>query len=121
MNEGPSANPSVSRDDERRWFRWTVGSTAGLFLGVATWAFASYLAHKLMLEINATLSAAPGPIDLDYVEEKSAPIKTLASTTGGLLLVCGLGFLFCFTKWLLAIRRRRTAEAAAFGAPPPSG
>lgn len=84
---------------------------------MATWAIAAYVANEVTKEIIATLSATSDPPDAGFVQRKAAPLTILAMTTGGLFLVFGPGFLFCFVHWLLAIRRRRTAEAAVFAPP----
>ncbi|MCW1883919.1 hypothetical protein OKA04_04215 [Luteolibacter flavescens] len=107
-------NPSATRTNEQRWFWRTVGCTAGLCLGMVTWAISSYLTQAFIQEIIMS-SDLPDP---DYMREKATPIRVLTWTTGGLFLTFGPGLLFCFTKWLLAIRRRRAIEAAYFGVPP---
>jgi hypothetical protein len=120
-----STDPSASRDGEKRWFRRTMAFAAGLFGGVAMRAVIAYLAHKLMQEAHAAMIAMsvpvrPGVLTVmsgSEIERKLDRIRILGATTGGLLLICGLGFLFCFSQWLLAIRRRRAAEAAVFGPP----
>ncbi|MEK7954132.1 hypothetical protein [Luteolibacter soli] len=105
------ANPAAFRNSEKLWFRWAIVCAVSLCLGVVTWGITAYLTNEAMNEISAVLGASSDLPDPDFIQRKAAPIKILAMTTSGLLLAFGAGFLFCFVRWLLAIRRRRAAEA----------
>ena len=94
----------VSWMAERRWFRWTVGFSAGMCLwlvgsaGVAVW---------FNQRMKATL-ARTGELSL----EDFGLLIHLSTVLNLLFLVSGIGFLVSLIKWLLAIRKRRKMQVS---------
>jgi hypothetical protein len=89
---------------ERRWFRCTVGFTAGMCGGLAGSAGVAIWFNQRM---KASL-ARTGEMSL----EGFGDLLALSTVLNLLFLVFGIGFLVSLIKWLLAIRKRRRAQAA---------
>ena len=108
---------------EKRWFRRTVGFTAGLFMGLIMGGGAQYWRlvrlEKAFPGFSATRSVTvmSGPAETDALRAAILPPNVLALAAQVIILICGIGFLVSLVKWLLAIRHRRALHAAGFASP----
>lgn len=89
---------------ERRWFRRTVGFTAGLCLWVLGWVGAVFW-------FNYHFKPSPAKPASMHMGELGPFIVTIA-VLNLLIFAFGLGFIISLIKWLLAIRCRRMVQAA---------
>ncbi len=86
---------AASRLSERRWFRWSIGFSAGMCLCMlGWWAVMFWFQHQI---------AKFGTMKADQL----SPIFFANAILSILIVVFGFGFIITFVKWLLAIRTRR--------------
>ena len=114
------ADQDDSNGREQKLFRWSI---AWMSLSAACWAGNFGVRHWYFQKAVAAVRSLPPPNSKEKATEIF--IQAMNDTVRMLIpLICvlvfsALCFFICFIRWLLAIRRRRAAEAAVFGAPPP--
>ena len=102
--ERENADLAASWLSERRWFRWTVGFSAGMGLWLAGSGGLAIWFHQKMKETIART----GEARLD----EFGLFLNLSSVLNLLFFVSGIGFLVSLIKWLLAIRTRRKMQVS---------
>lgn len=100
--ERKNADLTASWLSERRWFRRTVGFSAGMCLWLAASGGLAIWYHQ---KIKATI-ARTGEARLD----EFGLFLNWISVLNLLFFVSGIGFLVSLIKWLLAIRKRRKMQ-----------
>jgi hypothetical protein len=109
MEGGQHPDLVASWKAERRWFRWTVGFTAGLCLWLMGWAVALFWLNQ---HIKSSLAKSGS-----MLAEDLGPVFLVTAFLNILILIFSGGFLVSLIKWLLAIRCRRKVQVAT-GFPP---